>query len=154
MTLHPTERADPVVRLERLVPATPDAVFAAWTDPALIARWMSPLGHAEATVDVRVGGALQIAMVDGGIRIEHSGEFLEVARPHRLRFTWTSPYTGPKPSIVTVTFEPVSGQTRLILVHERLPAAAVESHAGGWGSMVDRLIEVLTAGSTQEEVAQ
>ena len=142
----------PIVRLERIIPATPDALFRAWTDPALLRRWMSPVGHAEATVDLRVGGALHITMVDGDVRIEHTGEFLELERPTRLRFTWNSPYTGDSPSVVTVTLAPDGEQTRLVLVHERLPADAVSSHQGGWGSMVERLVGVLASLNAQEVV--
>jgi uncharacterized protein YndB with AHSA1/START domain len=140
----------PAVRIERLIPAAPEDVYAAWTDEALLRRWMSPFGHAEVVVDPRVGGALQVAMVDAGVRIEHTGEFLELDPPRRLRFTWISPYTGGEPSIVTVSLTPVGTHTRLVLIHERLPADAVESHAGGWGTMVDRLAEVLASGASSE----
>jgi len=142
----------PVVRIERLVPARPVDVYAAWTDPTLLHQWMSPFGHAEVSVDPRVGGALQVVMVDAGVRIEHTGEFLELDPPRRLRFTWISPYTGSVPSIVTVVLAPAGQQTRLVLIHEHLPANVVDSHAGGWGVMVDRLAGVLAAKTAQEVV--
>jgi uncharacterized protein YndB with AHSA1/START domain len=37
--------AVPIVRIERLIAAPPDRVFAAWIDPARLAQWMSPVGH-------------------------------------------------------------------------------------------------------------
>jgi uncharacterized protein YndB with AHSA1/START domain len=45
--------------------------------------------------------------------------------------------------VVTVTLTEDGNQTRLVLVHERLPKNQVEAHAGGWGSMVDRLETLL-----------
>lgn len=122
---------------ERILPATPEQVFAAWTTPERMTEWLSPIGHAEAEVDLRVGGAFRVVMVDEGIPIEHTGTYLEV--PRRLVFTWISPYTVPEPSLVTVQLHPNDGGTRLVLTHERLPDDAVESHRGGWGSMLERL---------------
>jgi uncharacterized protein YndB with AHSA1/START domain len=133
------------VRLQRLVPAAAEDVYAAWTDPSLLGRWMSPVGHAEVTIDVRVGGRFQVVMTDGEVRIEHSGEFVELDPPRRLRFTWTSPYTGTVPSVVTVMLTAEADHTRLDLVHELLPADAVASHTDGWGAMVDRMANLLSA---------
>jgi uncharacterized protein YndB with AHSA1/START domain len=132
-----------VVRVERVLRATPESIFAAWTDATLIARWMSPVGHAVAAVNARPGGRLEVTMIGDGRRIEHVGEYREVVAGRRLVFTWRSPYTGPEASIVTVDLEPVDGGTRLTLTHEALPPDAVESHGGGWGLMLDRLATVV-----------
>ena len=149
-----TESRDaPVVLLERLVPAPPEDVYAAWTDPALMRQWMSPFGHAEVDVDLRVGGAFRVVMVDAGVQIEHTGKFLALEPPVRLRFTWISPYTGADPSIVSAFLAPDGDQTRLVLIHEHLPADMVESHAGGWNAMVDRMTGVLAVMAAQEAVS-
>ena len=133
------------VKLRRLLPATAEEVFAAWTDPSLMGRWLSPGGHAEAEVDLRVGGRFRVTMVGQGQRIEHAGEYLEVDPPRRLAFTWASPFTGPGPSVVTVELRPLEDGTELLLTHEQLPEDQIEPHAGGWGRMLDRLTEeVLT----------
>jgi len=147
-----TQGEAPVVRLQRLIPAATADVYAAWTDPNLMGRWMSPMGHAEVTVDPRVGGTLKVVMIDAGVRIEHIGEFLELDPPRRLRFTWNSPYTGSVPSVVTVILAADGDQTRLDLVHELLPADAIKSHVGGWGAMVDRMAGVLAAPAAKEDV--
>ena len=141
----------PTVRIEQLIGGPPDRVFAAWTDPELLARWMSPVGHAEAEVEPWVGGQLRVTMVGGDVRIEHRGEYREVLPDRRLVFTWQSPYTGPEPSVVTVELEPVEAGTRLSLIHERLPAEAVESHRGGWRPMLDRLAELVVEARSQGE---
>jgi uncharacterized protein YndB with AHSA1/START domain len=132
--------ADPqCIRLERLLPAPIEDVFAAWTEPARMARWLSPRGRAEVDADVVVGGSLRVVMIDGDVRIEHDGEFLEVQPPTRLSFTWRSRYTGDRPSVVTVELHDEDGSTRLVLDHDRLPEEARPSHEGGWGAILDRL---------------
>lgn len=134
MSSVPTE-----VEVRRVLPAPVPEVFLWWTEPALIARWMAPVGTAEAEVDLRVGGSLRIVMKDGDVEIEHRGEYLEVDSPHRLVFTWHSRYTGGG-SLVTVSLLP-SGEhaTLLSITHSRLPEGAVESHQGGWSLMLERL---------------
>ena len=129
--------------VERLLPAPPDAVFEAWTDPAILREWMAPQGDVEASADVRVGGSFRILMLGAGEGddgpIEHTGEYLVVDRPNRLSFTWISPYTGDGPSVVTVTFEPRVDGTWVRLEHEQLPEDHVAGHEDGWGRILERL---------------
>lgn len=131
------------VRIERILPAPIEEVFAAWTDPESMSLWFSPIGRAHVEVDPRAHGRFRVVMVGGGINIEHSGEYLVFDPPRLLSFTWRSPYTGPEPSVVTVTLTPEGDATRLLLVHERLPTEQVTPHEGGWGSILDRLAELL-----------
>jgi len=130
---------DDTLEIRRLLPSAPDRVFTAWTDASWLARWMSPVGHARVEVDPRPGGRLHVVMVGEGREIEHVGEFLEVAPPHRLSFTWQSAYTGDQPTRVTVELVATGDGTELTLRHERLPAGAAASHGGGWASMLERL---------------
>ena len=125
--------------VERVLPAPPDEVFVAWTDPAIMRDWMAPEGDVEASADVRVGGAFRIVMRGGDDGIVHTGEYLVVDPPERLSFTWISPYTGDGPSVVTVTLEPHDGGTFVRLEHTQLPAEQVDGHEGGWGRILDRL---------------
>src|SRR3990170_3718069 len=82
------------VRIARLLPASPDRVFRAWTDPTRVARWMSPYGHATAELEPWVGGRLRVVMVGEGSEIEHTGEYLEVEPGARPLFTRRSPAPG------------------------------------------------------------
>jgi uncharacterized protein YndB with AHSA1/START domain len=91
------------MRLEMDLPASIEEVYAAWTNPETMARWLSPVGHAEVEADVRVGGKFRVVMGAGQANLEHTGEYLTVDPPRELSFTWESPYTGREPSIVTVT---------------------------------------------------
>lgn len=133
----------PTVRVERLIAATIDDVFTAWTNPVAMARWLAPSGTAEVEADVRVGGSFRVVMIDDQSRIEHTGEYLDIVPPRRLSFTWNSPYTGPLPSIVTVTLTPEGDGTRVVLSHEGLPADTAPGHQDGWDTIVQRLTDLL-----------
>jgi uncharacterized protein YndB with AHSA1/START domain len=133
------------VRLEMDLPAPISEVYAAWTEPEAMRRWLSPVGRAEVQADVRVGGRFRIVMGAGERNLQHTGEYLIVDPPHELSFTWHSPFTGDEPSVVTVTLTEQADHTRLVLVHERLPEGQAEPHLGGWGTMLERLAaEVLS----------
>lgn len=134
--------APTIVHLVRTLPAPPERVYEAWLDPALLARWMSPVGHAVATVDARVGGRFRVLMVGEGREIEHDGRFEDLVPGRRLVFTWRSRYTGID-SLVTVDLRPLPGGTELTLRQERLPAGQVGPHTGGWTAMLDRLASML-----------
>ena len=131
------------IEVRRRLPAPVAEIFSWWTDPDKLAQWMSPVGVAEAAVDLRVGGSFKVVMRGAGMVIEHTGEYLELNPPHRLVFTWRSPYTGPDPSLVTVELEPDGDGTQLRLLHAQLPEAAAASHAEGWGGMLVRLASAL-----------
>jgi uncharacterized protein YndB with AHSA1/START domain len=134
------------IEIRRRLPAPITEVFRWWTDPQLIQRWMTPVGTVEAEVDLRVGGSFRVVMKGEGRILEHVGEYTVVEEPRRLVFTWSSPHTGPRPSLVTVELEQ-DGQnaTHLRLVHSELPASAAESHGAGWSEMLDRLQETMPA---------
>jgi uncharacterized protein YndB with AHSA1/START domain len=128
--------------LTRVLPASREAVFAAWTTEEGVRRWMCPEGGSNPVVelDVRVGGAFRIDMLHGGDHTVHTGEYLEVTPPERLVFTWTSKYTHHLPTLVTLELRARGEETELTLTHARLPdAEAVERHSGGWARFVARL---------------
>jgi uncharacterized protein YndB with AHSA1/START domain len=129
-----------LIEIRRRVPAPIAEVFRWWTEADRLRQWMSPVGTVDAEVDLRVGGSFRIVMMDAGTVIEHIGVYTEVEEPRRLVFTWSSPYTGPTPSLVTLELEPDGERaTYLRLVHAELPDSAVDSHRGGWGAMLVRL---------------
>lgn len=135
-----------IIEIRRRLPAPIGEVFRWWTEADLLRQWMSPRGKVDAEVDLRVGGMLRVVMKGEGMVIEHVGEFTEIEEPGRLAFTWSSPYTGARPSLVTVTLEPDGdGATWLRLVHAELPESVAGSHRGGGGAMLHRLEGVISA---------
>ena len=81
------------IRVTRIIRATKERVFRAWTDPSQLKSWWS-LGEGwntlSAEVDLRVGGKISFGNqpTGGGIMLI-SGEFLAIEPPDRLAaFEW------------------------------------------------------------------
>jgi len=138
---------NPSLTLTRRIDAPPARVFAAWTEPRLIARWWQPVpvgdGDAvRAEIDLRIGGRYRI-VIRGADGEEHDvgGEYVEIERDRRLVFTWAWRSTPSRISRVSVTLAPEGDGTRLTLTHERFAdAAARDRHHGGWTRILDALV--------------
>jgi uncharacterized protein YndB with AHSA1/START domain len=144
-----------VLRLERLLDAPPERIFAAWTDPALLRRWWAAeldWTTPEAVTDVRVGGAYRLSMqgADGIVRTV-VGEYLEVDPPRRLVYTWRWESHGYRPpqdgvTVVSVDFVAEGSATRVLLEQRgHDDEAARDSHARGWRGCLDNLERLLLA---------
>jgi len=132
-------RTEPIVH-ERQIDASPETVFAFFTDPEKLTRWLA----VEATLDPRPGGVcLQKHIGRDGVTYRMRGEFVEVSPPERVVFTWGFENDGmdarPGASTVDVSLEPRDGGTWLRLVHSDLPESERGDHDAGWGTMLDRL---------------
>lgn len=134
----------PSLTLRRRLDASAAKVWAAWTEPAQLMRWMQPLGnvcvHAEA--EVRVGGRFRVVMrAPDGEQHDVSGTYLEVVPEHKLVFTWAWRTTPERESRVTVLLHADGAATLLTLTHERFfDEAARDSHHEGWTSALDLLV--------------
>jgi uncharacterized protein YndB with AHSA1/START domain len=145
---------EPVVRLTRVLRASPDAVFSAWTEPALLERWWTGVGgwvEAKADVDLRVGGNYHFAMRDErGALHGVLGTYTDVARPGRLAFTWTwenepGVMRGSEGSLVDVVLGEASAGTQLTLTHSGLGSKPVtERHEEGWNALLTSLFGFLS----------
>jgi len=144
MTPPPPPGAEELV-VRRVLRVPRERVFAAWLDPALMARWMCPGDTHSATVelDPRVGGTFRIVMHHARGDEKHWGEYLAIEPPSRLSFTWISAHTDRRPSVVTVELSGRGADTELVLTHRRLPPDKVEAHRGGWSDIVAKLDAVL-----------
>jgi uncharacterized protein YndB with AHSA1/START domain len=134
---------EPIVH-ERQIAASPETVFAFFTDPEKLTRWLA----VEATLDPRPGGVCH--QTHEGPNGEHflmRGEFVEVSPPTRVVFTWgfegDAVAVEPGASTVEVTLEPRDGGTWLTLVHRDLPASERANHDGGWAMMLGRLTDAV-----------
>lgn len=135
--------------IERLLPASPDAVFSAFGDPESLAVWMCPgdVSHARAEVDFRVGGRFLIDMRGAEQPYPHSGEYLELEPPTRLVFTWISEWmpADKRRTRVSVVLEPRGDDATWIrLVHDALPDdETYAGHREGWASILEKLARCL-----------
>ena len=140
--------AHEALRVERVFAAAPDAVFDAWTNPAVLERWWGPAPgwRSGCEVDLRVGGRYLMRMSDpeSGAELIVGGEYHEIERPRRLVYSWCwEGSAGPHPghvSLVTVEFLDEGGSTRVIVEHTGLPSEqSRQQHAAGWNGTFDNL---------------
>ncbi len=76
--------------IHRIIDATPEKLFRAWTEPALLVRWFAPLPWTTATaqLDVRTGGTSLVVMRSPeGEEVPCPGVYLEVVPNERLVVT-------------------------------------------------------------------
>jgi uncharacterized protein YndB with AHSA1/START domain len=135
------------VTVRREIAAPADVLFDAWLDAQSLGSWLRPSGIREtrAETDPRVGGTFRIVMVDDESSLEHTGTYREIDRPRRLVFTWSSPATRFRDSIVTVTFQPSSNNTTVIEIHQLgLPdEEARAGHHAGWSDALRELERII-----------
>ena len=137
-----------LVTVRREIAAPAEVLFDAWLDAQSLGSWLKPSGIREtrAETDPRVGGSFRIVMVNDESSIEHTGNYREIDRPHRLVFTWSSPSTNFRDSIVTVTFEPSANSTVVEIHQVGLPdEAARAGHHEGWTDALRELDRVTTS---------
>ena len=138
----------PSVTLKRRLNAAPAQVYAAWTNPAHLARWFGPAdtvaGSVKAELDVRVGGRFRASFtgcMDGNSEYhEVGGVYREVVPNEKLVFTWHWKTTPERESLVTVTLKPDGDGTMLTLLHEMFfDEEARDRHGKGWTGTLDKL---------------
>lgn len=136
------------VRVQRVMPASPEAVFDEWLDPESLREWMCPRPTRclTVTVEPHVGGSFRFDVDHEGASVLITGQFLTVDRPRLLSFTWTnSDWADPTTaSVVTVTFQPLQDdQTLMSIDHTMLPAAEYDNFHDGWRKTADQLADRL-----------
>jgi uncharacterized protein YndB with AHSA1/START domain len=130
------------VTVRREIAAPAEELFDAWLDGESLGSWFRPLGTREtrAETDPREGGTFRIVMVDDESSTVASGTYREIERPHRLVFSWSSPDTRLRETIVTVTFQPTSSGTVVEIHQVGLPDdEAKDSHHAGWSDILREL---------------
>jgi uncharacterized protein YndB with AHSA1/START domain len=129
------------INVRRRIAAPAGDLFAAWLDPARVAQWLRPGStvKTDARIDAVVGGSFQIDMHQPDKLVPHRGTYVEIDPPRRLVFTWASPHTAGRDTLVTVEFIEVDGATEVSLTHEQLPEYMAAGHTGGWSSGLEKL---------------
>jgi uncharacterized protein YndB with AHSA1/START domain len=150
-----TPQADRELTFERVMDASPDRLFRAWTEPELLKQWYCPRpwGVSSAQLDVRPGGKGVIVMVGpDGQEYPNLGVYLEVVENRRLVFTdafveaWAP--SGKAFMVATITFEPMGAKTRYRAVIRHWSVEDREAHEKmgfheGWGKAADQLAELV-----------
>ena len=130
---------DDVVR-EIDVRAPAAAVFAMFTDPQQLVRWIG----IRALLEPRPGGAFRFELVPGEFC---SGRYVEVVPDRRVVFTWGwesgALPVAPDSTTVAVDLTERDGVTHVRLTHSGLDTAMRPMHAEGWERYLARLAAVL-----------
>jgi uncharacterized protein YndB with AHSA1/START domain len=127
-----------VLVVRKVLGASAEFLFDAWTQPALMARWF----HARPTwtteivrSDLRVGGGWELVMHgEDGPTCRVFGKYLALERPTRLAFTWHPDERDDYETVVNLTFKSLDRDTtELVLTHTALGTEADrERHGQGW----------------------
>ena len=131
--------------LERLIDASPEEVFDAFTDPAAHREWFrdSPDSEVESSVDLRVGGEWETSFGPAGsVPYRETNVFSAVDRPSRLAYTstFTMPDGSSFDTDLVVTFEGRDDKTLMTIVQTGFEREAErDAHQGGWPGFIDRL---------------
>lgn len=135
--------------------ASPERVFDAWLDPAMVRKWMSlpsPLLGAmdvrRIEIDPRVGGRFTFSDMREAGEAVHWGFYREIDRPRRLVFTWFTSQEEEEEnsSVVTLTIEPTADGCVATIVH-RMDAQwreYVKQTEKGWHSLLAQIDSFLT----------
>ena len=154
--------------INRTFDAARDIVFAMWTDPLHIAKWLPPQGFSMnfLHVDIRPGGGSFYSMSNGAMTMYGRAKYIEIVPPQRFVYTqqfsdehggisrhpmapvWPETMLttvefaeeGPASTRVTVTWEPYgSASEEEISVF----AKAREGMTMGWTGSFDKLENIL-----------
>ena len=128
---------------------TPQRVYDAILDPAMIARFIfGPLLREEEILhirnDPRVGGEFSYKVRRGADEIDHVGSFLELVPAKRIVFTWAiAPEKDGSTVIIDIT--PTLEGCSVRLIHEMSPEWAdfVDRSRGAWEKMLGVLAQLL-----------
>ncbi len=150
----PTVSPTFTVNLHKVLRASPERVYRAWTQPEELRRWFAA-GEGYTTpiaeVDLRVGGRFRVGMQapDSSQLSVASGVYEEIVPGARLVFTWQWEHEGPAAPTtrLTLEFRPHAEGTELILIHERLVDPTMrDQHTRGWHACLASLERLVSKG--------
>lgn len=147
-------------RNARTIHASPAAVYRAFLDPALLARWMAPgtmTGHI-LNFDGRVGGTYRMSLTYDGTDAGQEGKSEGLTDTYEARFTELQPdrrivqvvhFLTGKPEFqgamtMTADLKPVPGGTELTLTFDDIPAGIrLEDNVAGTEASLDNLARLV-----------
>ncbi len=135
--------------INRTFAAPVEAVYAAWTDPGIIEKWLAP-GTTEvvlAETEIKIGGKFHCEMREENGKMHVTrGVYREIVPNRKVVFTWQWEGTDNE-TLVTVQLRAKSPQeTELTLTHERfVDDEARDHHNDGWTKCFSKLDSLYAA---------
>ncbi len=138
------------LRIQRLLNAPRELVFAAFSEARHQLNWLGPHGFSAPAVelDFRVGGRFRACIRSAeGADIWMQGSYQEIVPPKRIvySFAWENETGQPGlETVITVDLAERDGRTELIFQQSSfLSAESRDSHESGWSECFERLAEYL-----------
>lgn len=146
---------DTDLRLTCHLPAGPDEVWRCWADPQLFLRWFAgaAAGSLDATLDLRPGGAFEVAGAYGAAA-GYRGCVIAAEPSWRLAWTdalregWRPASGTPARGAQIMSLKIVEGGTRLTLIL-RGPEGAARPEAGVWPERLAALASLVAEASAE-----
>lgn len=141
--------SDNKVSLHRVIKASPEKVYRAFTETAAIASWIPPYGFLCIVheMNVQVGGTYKMSFQNFTSGNSHSfgGEYVEIKQNEFLKYT--DQFDDPNmPGIMTTSIwlQKTSVGTELKVLQEGIPAMIpVEMCYLGWQDSLEKLIKLV-----------
>lgn len=137
------------VTLHRVIKASPEKVFRAFSDSAAYATWIPPYGFLASVqqMNFKKGGAYKMTFTNFTTGNGHSfgGEFLDIKTNELIQLT--DKFDDPNlkgEMITTIWFNKVSCGTELKIVQEGIPSVIpTEMCYLGWQESLDKLMKLV-----------
>jgi len=140
-----------IVRLHRVLRATPERIYRAFLDADAMAKWLPPNGFTGKVhhLDAKVGGTYKMSFTNFTTGHSHSfgGKYLELVPYERIRHTdrFDDPNL-PGEMQTTVSLKKVSCGTEVNVVQEGIPdAIPTEACYLGWQESLSLLAQLVEA---------
>ena len=137
------------VTLHRVIKATPEKVYRAFTEANALASWLPPYGFLCVVhhIDARPGGSYKMTFTNFSTGNGHSfgGEFLDLKPNEFIRYNdrFDDPNL-PGEMTTSIWLKKVSCGTELSITQEGIPAAIpTEMCYMGWQDSLDKLIKLV-----------
>jgi uncharacterized protein YndB with AHSA1/START domain len=137
------------VSLHRVIKASPEKVYRAFTEAIALASWMPPYGFLGIVhdMDVKTGGTFKMSFQNfsTGKTESFGGEYLEVIPNELLKYTDKFDDSNlPGTMVNTIRFEQTSVGTALKILQENIPAMIpAEMCYLGWQESLEKLIRLV-----------
>ncbi|MBK9333617.1 MAG: SRPBCC family protein [Ignavibacteria bacterium] len=136
---------DNSVKLHRILTASPEKVFRAFTDADAMASWIPPYGFVCVVhnMDVKQGGKYRMTFINFSTGKSHSfgGKYLELKQNEFIKYTdkFEDP-NMPDEMITSVWFKKVSCGTEIKIIQEGIPSVIpIEMCYLGWQESLEKL---------------
>lgn len=137
------------VSLHRVLKASPEKVFRAFSDPVAYAYWIPPYGFLGIVheMDFKVGGSYRMSFVNFSTGSSHSfgGNFVEIQTNKFIKNTdkFDDPNL-PGEMVTSIWLTEVSAGTELKVLQEGIPSVIpVDMCYLGWQDSLDKLVSLV-----------